>query len=209
MVEPGTYGRVHRDVTRSRVRRRDRVTRMHRRARARTTILTYEKQRFALGPLGPVRERSGDREVPVEADQQQVEHGRVAGQVVERQPAVAHVPAERPVAEYGVHGEQRHGYEPDEEVGQREAEQEVVADVLQLLVDFERHHHHDVAGHGDEAEHAGHDRYEHGLVQREPGLHAVAAGHRGRRGRDVCRHRGRRGRRDRCPRIATARRPGR
>jgi len=79
------------------------------------------------------------------------------------------VPAERPVAEYGVHGEQRHGYETDEEVGQGQAEQEVVADVLQLLVDLERHHDHYVAGHGDEAEHAGHERDEHGLGQREPG----------------------------------------
>jgi len=60
-------------------------------------LLTYEHQRFAFGPLGPVRQRPGDGQVPVEADQQQVEHGSVAGQVVERQPAVAHVPAERPV----------------------------------------------------------------------------------------------------------------
>lgn len=115
----------------------------------RVQVLTYEQQRFAFGPLGPVRQRSGDGQVPVEADQQQVEHGSVAGQVVERQPTVAHVTTERPVAEYGVHGEQRHGYEPDEEVGHRQAEQEVVADVLQLLVDLERHHDHYVAGHGD------------------------------------------------------------
>lgn len=175
------------------------------------STLTNEQQRFALGPLGSVRERPGDRQVPVEADQQQVEHGRVAGQVVERQPAVAHVPAERPVAEYGIHGEQRHGYEADEEVGQRQTKQEVVADVLQLLVDFERHHHHDVAGHGDEAEHAGHQRDEHRLGQREPGHHVVERGRRRRGGVDRRgsrsgrgRSRRRRRRRHRWPRIAAA-----
>lgn len=170
------------------------------------TILTNEQQRFALGPFGPVRQRPGHRQIPVETDQQQVEHGSVAGQVVKRQPAVAHVPAEGPVSQYRVHGEQWHGYETDEEVGQREAEQEVIADVLQLLVDLERHHDHNVAGHGDEAEHAGHESDEHRLGQREPGRHAAgtaatvsaADGFDGRRRR----------RRHRCPRIA-ARRFGR
>lgn len=117
--------------------------------------------------------------------------------------------SERPVAEYGVHGEQRHGYQPDEEVGHGQAEQEVVADVLQLLVDLERHHNHYVAGHGDEAQHAGHQRYEHGLRHGEPGLAGDAAAHssrrRRRRFRDVAEYR--RGRR-RCPRIV-ARRLGR
>lgn len=117
--------------------------------------------------------------------------------------------SERPVAEYGVHGEQRHGYEPDEEVGHGQAEQEVVADVLQLLVDLERHHDHYVAGHGDEAQHAGHQRYEHGLRHREPGgVGAAGSGSRRRRRfRDVAECR-RSSRRRRCPRIV-ARRLGR
>jgi len=115
------------------------------------------------------------------------------------------VPAERPVAEYGVHGEQRHGYEADEEVGQRQAEQEVVADVLQLLVDLERHHHHYVTGHGDEAEHAGHERDERRLGQREPRLLRVDHRRRVRRGR--VRHRRGRGRRPRRGRgVVQARR---
>jgi len=112
------------------------------------------------------------------------------------------VPAKGPVAEYGVHGEQRHGYESDEEVGHRQAKQEVIADVLQLLVDLERHHDHYVTGHGDEAEHAGHERDEHCLGQRKPGLQRSAVGqHSG----GAVRNHGRGCRRHRRPRMGSRR----
>jgi len=115
------------------------------------------------------------------------------------------VTTERPVAEYGVHGEQRHGYEPDEEVGHRQAEQEVVADVLQLLVDLERHHDHYVAGHGDGAEHAGHERDEHRLRQREPGLQRSVAGQPDGGGVIAVRSNGCGRRRRCCPRMGARR----
>uniref|UniRef100_A0A182Q4T2 Uncharacterized protein n=1 Tax=Anopheles farauti TaxID=69004 RepID=A0A182Q4T2_9DIPT len=104
-------------------------------------------------PLRPVGERARHAEVPIEADDQQVEYGRVRREIIERQPGVADVRSERPVPEQRRDGEQRHRDEPDREVGDREREQKVVADRLQLLVDLERDHHHDVAGDGQDAQH--------------------------------------------------------
>ena len=71
--------------------------------------------------------------------------------------------SQRPVTEQGVHCEQWHGDKADREIRHCEAEQEVVADGLQLLVDFERDHHHGVAQHCDQAESAGYDCYQHHL----------------------------------------------
>jgi hypothetical protein len=66
------------------------------------------------------------------------------------------VGAEGPVAEDSVDGEEGHGYEADGEVGHRQTEEEVVGDRLQLLVDLEADHDHDVADDRHEAE-AGRD----------------------------------------------------
>lgn len=108
------------------------------------------------GPVGrslrPVRERPRDREVPVEADDEKVQHRGIAGQVVQREPRITDVRTQGPVPEDSVHCEQRHGDEADREVRDCEAEQEVVADRLQLLVDLERDHHHGVAHHRDETQ---------------------------------------------------------
>lgn len=108
-------------------------------------------------PLGAVRERARHTEVPIETDYEQVEHRRVGGEVVQREPRVAHVRPQRPVPVDREHGEQGHGDEPDREVGHRQREQEVVADGLQLLVDLEGDHDHGVAHHGEHGEHAGDD----------------------------------------------------
>lgn len=77
---------------------------------------TYHECGAVGGALSTVRQRPGHREVPVEADDEQVEHTGVAGQVVECQPGVADVGPQWPPAQQRVHREQRHGDEADGEV---------------------------------------------------------------------------------------------
>lgn len=111
----------------------------------------------ACSPLGPVRQRSRHTEVPIETDDEQVEHGGVGREVVEREPRVAHMRAQRPVAVDGEHGVQRHGDQPHRKVRDRQREQKVVANGLQLLVDLEADHHHGVTDDGEHREDAGDD----------------------------------------------------
>lgn len=100
----------------------------------------------------PIRKRPRHAEVPIETDDQQVQHGRIGRQIVERQPKIANVRPERPVAQQRGVREQRHREHADGEISDGQREQEVVADRLQLFVDFERYHHHDVANDGDKAD---------------------------------------------------------
>lgn len=78
------------------------------------------------GPVGgasrAVRQGSGDGEVPVEADDEEVEHRSVAGQVVEGEPGVADKGAQGPVAQQGEDGEEGHRDQTDSEVGDGERE---------------------------------------------------------------------------------------
>lgn len=131
------------------------------------------------GSLRPVCERPRDREVPVEADDEQVEDRGVAGQVVQGEPRVTDVRSQGPVPEDCVHCEQRHGDEADSEVRDCEAEEEVVADRLQLLVDLERDHHHGVAHHRDETQCASYNSQHHHLGDGEA---TWPLGHRGPQG---------------------------
>lgn len=172
-------------------------------------VLTYHESSLDRRSFGPVRKRPGNGEVSVEADDQQVEHGGVAGQVVEGQPRITKGGTERPVAHDGVDGEEGHGDEADGDVGDGQAEEEVIAYGLQLLVDFEGDHDHDVADDGDDAQRAGQDDDEHHLGQLEARLVAAAAARR-RHHRRPARRRVYRQRRvqqvrvelpDRCPQL--------
>lgn len=108
-------------------------------------ILPYHYSRSVCCAFSSVSERPSNGEIPIEADDEQIQDRRVAGQVIQSQPSVADEGSQRPVAEQSVDGEQRHGNQTYREVGDSQRKQEVVADGLQLLVDFERNHHHDVA----------------------------------------------------------------
>ena len=90
-----------------------------------------------VGAVRPVRQRTRHRQVPVDADHQQVGDARVAHRVVEREPRVAHERPERPPVEDDIDGVERHRDDPDGEVGDRQTEQEVVTDRLQLAVHLE------------------------------------------------------------------------
>lgn len=65
---------------------------------------------------------------------------------------------ERPVPVYREHREERHRYQADGEVGDREGEEKVVADGLELLVDLEADHDHGVADDCEHGEDGGDDR---------------------------------------------------
>lgn len=99
-------------------------------------VRTDHEGRSVGRPLGPVGERSGDREVAVEADDEKVEHAGVAGQIVEGQPGVADVGAEGPVAQQRRHGEQRHRYQPYREVrhGQAGKQNKLMSDQLYIIL---------------------------------------------------------------------------
>ena len=113
------------------------------------------------GPMGPVGQRSGHGEVPVEADDEQVGDRRVAHRVIQRQPDVADVPSEGPaVVQQEVHGVEGDGYDPDDQVGHGQAQQEVVADRLQLGFDLERYEDHQVAADRDDRYDGRHQRYD-------------------------------------------------
>ena len=101
--------------------------------------------------------------LPVETDDEQIEDRGVGGQVVEGEPSVADVGSELPAAGQDVHGEEGHGNEADGKVRHGQAEEEIIGDGLELLVDLEGDHDHAVAGHGEEAEESGHDGDEHHL----------------------------------------------
>lgn len=59
--------------------------------------------------LGAIRKRPRNREISVEADYKEVQNRRVTRQVIQRQPRVANMRSQRPVAEHGVKREERHG----------------------------------------------------------------------------------------------------
>lgn len=104
------------------------------------------------GPLGSVSERPRDWEVAIEADDEQVEYRGVAGEVVQGQPGVADERSQGPVAEQRGYGEEGHGDQSYGEVGHGQGEEEVVAYRLQLLVDLEGYHHHNVAYYRDDGQ---------------------------------------------------------
>ena len=78
-------------------------------------------------PPGAVRQRPGDGEVAVEADDEQVGNGCVRHRVVEGEPRVADDRTERPVVQQEVEGVEWHRDESDGEVGDGQAQEEVVA----------------------------------------------------------------------------------
>lgn len=99
--------------------------------------------------------------LPIETDDEQIEDRRVRRQVIQREPSIADIGSQLPPTGQNVDGEQGHGDEPDGKVSDGQAEQEVIGDGLQLLVDLERDHHHAVASDGQQAEEAGHDGDQH------------------------------------------------
>ena len=80
---------------------------------------------------------------------------------------------ELPATGQDVERVERHGDEADGEVGHGKAEQEIVGDGLQLLVDLERDHDHAVAGHRQQTEESGHDGDQHHLRIRVGQLEVV------------------------------------
>lgn len=105
------------------------------------------------GPFSAISERSRDGKIPIETNDEQIQNRGVTGQIIQREPSVADERPQRPVTQQSGDSEEGHGDEPYGEVGHRQREEEVVADGLQLLVDLERDHHHDVAHHGHHREH--------------------------------------------------------
>ena len=141
------------------------------------------------GAMGPVGQRSGHREVPVEADDEEVCHRGIAHRVVQGQPDVAYVPSEGPaVVQQEVHGVEGDGDYPDDQVGHGQTQQEVVADRLQLGFDLERHQHHQVAADRNNRYDGRHERYDARDGQR---VRRSVATNRRRHG-GVIRHDGRR-----------------
>lgn len=121
----------------------------------------YHEGRLVGRSLGAIRQRSRHTEVPIEADDQQIQHGRIRGQIVEGQPGVADMWPQRPVAEYGGDCEQWHRDGPDGKVRDGQREEEVVADRLQLLVNLERDHHHHVARNCQRAQNRRYETHNH------------------------------------------------
>ncbi len=94
-------------------------------------------------------------EVSIKADDEQVEHGGVGGEVVKGEPGVADDRTEGPAVEEEVHGEEWHGNEADDKVGDGKTEEVVVGDGLELLVNLEGEDDHDVAKDGDDGQEPG------------------------------------------------------
>lgn len=123
------------------------------------------------GPLGTISQRPSDREIAIEADDEKIEHRGVTGKIVEREPSVTDVRAKRPIAQYRVDGKKWHGYEANGKIGHRQTEEEVIGYGLQLFVDLEADHDHDVAEDCDDAEasrdHADGDDLPEGILMAE------------------------------------------
>ena len=115
------------------------------------------------GALNAVGQRPGDAEVAVEADDDEVGHGRVAHGVVQRQPYIAHAGSQGPVAHQQVQRIQRHGHHADRQVRHGQAQQEVVAHRLQGLVHAEGHDDQQVAPGRHDGEDGHHDANQHHL----------------------------------------------
>lgn len=129
--------------------------------------------------LGRVRERVGDRPVPIQRDHAQVQYGRGAEQHVQRPPHVARVYAERPVVvEHLVHRAHRHHHQAHQEVGERQRRDEVVGGRVQVPFPDHGDDHQAVAEHGHHAEQHQHHGQREPLAERRPPVVRGGARHR-------------------------------
>ena len=82
-----------------------------------------------LGPLAQVQQRRLDGPVPVEAEDEEIQDGRCAGDVVYADPDLADGHAEHPVDGEDVHGTDGHHRQAHDQVGDGQADDESVADL--------------------------------------------------------------------------------
>jgi len=87
-------------------------------------------------------------------DDKKVEYAGVGCQVVDGEPSVADNLSEGPLLLNDEDGEEGHADGADDHVGDGQRKQEVVGDGLQLLVQLEADHHHQVAGYCHQAQQA-------------------------------------------------------
>ena len=82
-----------------------------------------------------------DGPVAVERDGDQVENGRSTTEDVERRPGVAEADAEEPARADFVDGGQRHDERGDEQIGDGQRRDQVVGDVAQVSLEYDRRYH--------------------------------------------------------------------
>ncbi len=92
---------------------------------------------LATRAASPVDNRSSQREVAVERDEQQIGHARIAERVVEREPEVADEWTRQPLVRDEVNGGDWNRDDADHQVGTGQAYQEVVGYGAQFLVALE------------------------------------------------------------------------
>ena len=82
-----------------------------------------------------------DGPVAVERDGDQVENGRSTAENVERNERVAGLTAEEPARADLVDGGQRHDERGDEQIGDGQRRDQVVGDVAQVSLEYDRRYH--------------------------------------------------------------------
>lgn len=90
-------------------------------------------------------------EVPIQTDDQEIHDGGAAHHIVQNKPHVAENSSQGPVALQQVERVQVHGKQANDQIGHRQAQQEVVVYGAQAGVDFDGQDHQCVAEHGDDA----------------------------------------------------------